>query len=84
MEISEDKPIINYPDTGFTPFKFRKVDESGNPLANATFQLFSCTEHHTHDLLANLDESGSCWKPMDTNPAVTSGEDGIVEFQETS
>lgn len=79
--ISEDKPIINYPDTGFTPFKFRKVDESGNPLANATFQLFSCTEHHTHDLLANLDESGSCWKPMDTNPAVTSGEDGIVEFK---
>lgn len=79
--ISEDKPIINYPDTGFTPFKFRKVDESGNPLANATFQLFSCTEHHTHDLLANPDESGSCWKPMDTNPAVTSGEDGIVEFK---
>ena len=80
-DVTEDKPIINYPDTGYTPFKFRKIDEEGNPLANATFQLFSCTENHTHDQLANPNESENCWKPMENNPAVTSGEDGIVEFK---
>lgn len=67
-DVTEDKPIINYPDTGYTPFKFRKIDEEGNPLANATFQLFSCTENHTHDQLANPNESENCWKPMENNP----------------
>ena len=76
--ISEETPVVNLPDGAEVPFAFRKIDEEGNPLAGATFRLYTCELEHTHSEEAGTE--GSCWKEIRGLSPKTSGTDGIVDF----
>lgn len=77
--ISQEHPVMNYPEGPLSPFVFRKVNEEGTPLANAVFRLYRCDQKHTHDELVNADIS-DCWKEVDGLSPVTSTAEGIVDF----
>ena len=76
--ISEQQPVVNYPEGTRTPFAFRKVNDLKQPLDGAVFRLYMCSQDHEHSDLAG--ESGSCWMEVEGLSPQTSGEDGIVNF----
>ncbi|WP_072524411.1 SpaA isopeptide-forming pilin-related protein [Clostridium sp. Marseille-P3244] len=76
--ISEQQPVVNYPEGTRTPFAFRKVNDLKQPLDGAVFRLYMCSQDHEHSDLAG--ESGSCWMEAEGLSPQTSGEDGIVNF----
>lgn len=76
--INAEHPLVNLPDGAEIPFAFRKIDEKGNPLAGATFRLYTCEQEHNHS--ENAGTEGSCWKEISGLSPKTSGEDGIVDF----
>ncbi|MFV0364528.1 MAG: SpaA isopeptide-forming pilin-related protein, partial [Suipraeoptans sp.] len=59
-------------------FEFTKVNENGDNLAGARFELYRCTNtdgDHEHDYLAG---TGTCWDKYKTT---TSTSDGLVDFR---
>ena len=78
-DITQEHPVMNYPEGFLSPFVFRKVDEDGAPLANAVFRLYMCNQKHEHDELVNTDTL-DCWKEVEGLSPVTSTSDGIVDL----
>jgi uncharacterized repeat protein (TIGR01451 family) len=75
--------VVTDVETGM-PFGFTKVDEDGDPLAGAGFQLYACgnsahtgTSDHSERVTNDAD---CCWKAGASVQTAASGSDGKVSF----